>query len=124
MCTTKKELPVSLSIKPWEAGGAGVFWVVGRGTTTGHLPVVEQEEAGGQGDSELQPPPVRDGVSDGIEDQEPDGEGHLVEDPHHPPVLRADHFRHCKRAHRQVSAVAAPRRRNLLRGDAGRPALQ
>lgn len=80
-----------------------VFWV--RGTTKGQLPVVEQEEAGRQGDSELQPPPVRDGVSDGIKKQEPNGESRLVEDPHRPPVLRADHFCHCERAQGQVSAL-------------------
>lgn len=78
------------------------FWAVGRGTMEGHLPVVEQEEAGGQGDSELQPAPVRDGVGDGIEHQEPDGESSLVEDPHCPPVLRAHHFCHCKCARGQV----------------------
>lgn len=84
------------------------------GTPEGHSPVVEQEEAGGQGDSELQPAPVRDGVGDGIEEQEPDGKGRLVEDPHRPPVLRAHHFCHCKRAQGQLSAKAAPRSRNLL----------
>lgn len=54
----------------------------------------EQEEAAGQGDRELQPPPVRDGISDGIEHQEPNGEGRLVENPHCPPVLRTDDFGH------------------------------
>lgn len=89
-----------------------------------HLPVVEEEEAARQGDGELQPPPVRDGVSDGIEDQEPNGEGCLVEDAHRPPVLRTDDFRHCKPAERQVndsSAMTTQRSSNLLCREAGRP---
>lgn len=78
----------------------------------GHSPVVEQEEAGGQGDGELQPPPVREGVGEAVEEQEPDGEGGLVEDPHRPAVLRAHHLCHCGRAQRHVSAMPAPHGRN------------
>ena len=91
-----------------------------------HLPVVEQEEAAWQGDGELQPPPMRDGISDGIKDQEPNREGRLVQDAHRPPVLRTDDFRHCKHAQRQVndsSATAAQRSSYLLCRDAGRPML-
>lgn len=79
--------------------------LLGIGTWKGDSPVVEQEEAGGQGDSELQPPPVRDGVGDGVEEQEPDGESRLVEDPHRPAVLRAHHLCHCQGARGQVSAM-------------------
>jgi len=96
---------------------------MGRGTMKAHLPVVEQEEAAWQGDGELQPPPVRDGVSNGIKDQEPNGEGHLVEDAHRPPVLRTDNFRHCKHTQTQVSdssATTFQHSGNLLCGDAGR----
>lgn len=67
---------------------------MGRGARKVGLPVEEQEEAAGQGDRELQPPPVRDGISNGIEHQEPNGEGCLVENPHRPPVLRPDDFGH------------------------------
>lgn len=97
---------------------------MGRGTTKARLPVVEQEEAARQGDGELQPPPVRDGISDGIKDQEPNGEGRLVEDAHRPPVPRTNNFCHCRHTQRQVkdsSAMTAQRSSNLLCGDAGRP---
>lgn len=98
---------------------------MGRGTTKAHLPVVEQEEAARQGDGELQPPPVRDGVSDGIKDQEPNGEGGLVEDAHRPPVLWTDDFCHCKHIQRQVNESSAMTTQcsSLLCQDAGRPIL-
>lgn len=125
MHTTKKQCQTSLRIEPEEAGEGG-FQVVGSGTTKARLPVVEQEEGARQGDGELQPPPVRDGISNGIKDQEPNGEGCLVEDAHRPPVLRTNNFCHCKHAQRQVndsSAMTAQHRSNLLCRDTGRPML-
>lgn len=93
MCTPERSsraLSVSSLGKQEKPGLLGI------GTWKGDSPVVEQEEAGGQGDSELQPPPVRDGVGDGVEEQESDGESRLVEDPHRPAVLRAHHLCHCQ----------------------------
>lgn len=112
-------------IKPWEAEAAG-FGVMGRGTRKAGLPVVEQEEAGWQGDSELQPPPVRDGISDGIKEQEPNREGRLVEYAHRSPVLRTDNFCHCNHAQRQVNDSSATTARcsgHLFCRDTGRPTL-
>lgn len=109
-----------------EGAGETGFWIMGRGTTKAHLPVVEQEEAAWQGDSKLKPPPVRDGISDGDKDQEPNREGHLVEDAHCSPVLRTNDFCHCKHMQKQVndgSATAAQHSGNSLCGSAGRPML-
>lgn len=52
---------------------------------TGDLPIVEQEEEIGQGDSELKPPPVLEHVSHSSEDEQPHGEGQLVDNAHGPP---------------------------------------
>lgn len=55
-------------------------------------PIVGQEQDEGRGDGDLQPAPVSDEVGQQGEDQVPDAEEHLVQDPHGASVLHPHHL--------------------------------
>ena len=59
------------------------------------LPVIQQEAEVGQSHGELKPPPVWKRIGHPSKHEESNREGHLVENPHRPPVSQPDKFCNC-----------------------------